>query len=86
MANILVDEKRYEEGISIYKIAQKLEPDDIKITTFIANAYFLLQNITQAIKYYKKAIKQAPKDNEIKLIYLDIINCCILIRRLKLKI
>jgi len=38
-----------------------------RIYTFIANTYILLNNYEQAFKYYKKAIKQAPKDNEIKL-------------------
>ena len=46
-------------------------PDNPKISAFIANTYVMLDNYTQAIKYYKRAMKQAPKDNEIKLIYLE---------------
>ena len=49
-------------------------PNNPKISTFIANIYVLLDNYTQAVKYYKKAMKQAPKDNEIKLIYIEMAN------------
>jgi len=71
LANILVDEKRYEEALSIYKTAQKIAPESPKISTLIANTYALSGNYIHAVKYYKKAMKQAPKDNEIKLIYIE---------------
>ena len=31
-----------------------------------------MHDIESASKYYKKAIKKAPKDNEIKLIYIEL--------------
>ena len=71
---MLIDEKRYEEGIMIYKIASKIMVNDARISTFIANAYVMLNNYDKAVKYYKKAMKQAPRDNEIKLIYIETIN------------
>ncbi len=74
LGNMLIDEKRYEEGIMIYKTASKISINDARISTFIANAYVMLENYDQAVKYYKKAMKQAPRDNEIKLIYLETIN------------
>ena len=74
LANTLVDEKRYEEALTIYKTVQKIMPDNPKISAFIANIYVMLDNYTQATKYYKRAIKQAPKDNEIKLIYIEMAN------------
>ena len=48
-------------------------PNDCRISTFIANTYALIKDYTEAVKYYKKAMKQAPKDNEIKLIYLEMV-------------
>ena len=45
-----------------------------RISTFIANTCVLAGNYSQAFKYYKKAMKQAPKDNEIKLIYIEMAN------------
>ena len=71
---ILVDEKRYDEAISIYKTVHEITPNDANIVAYIANTYVLMGNYTQAVKYYKKAMKLSPKDNEIKLIYLDMIN------------
>ena len=74
LANILIEEKRYEEALMLYKISAKLTDNNAKILTFIANTYVLLNDIVSASIYYKKAIKKAPKDNEIKLIYLELAN------------
>jgi tetratricopeptide (TPR) repeat protein len=71
---IVADEKRYEEALIIYKTVQQIIRDNPKILTFIANVYALLNNYVQAVKYYKKAMKIAPKDNEIKLIYIELAN------------
>lgn len=55
----------------IYKTANTISNDNPKLITLIANVYVLTNNYTQAIKYYKKAIKLDPKNNEIKLIYIE---------------
>ena len=55
----------------MYKTVQKILNNDPRISTFIANTYVMLGDFIQAVKYYKKAIKQAPRDNEIKLIYIE---------------
>ncbi len=46
-------------------------PDNPKYLVFIANTYIFLNDIEQAVKYYRKAMIAAPKDNEIKLIYIE---------------
>ena len=74
LANILVDEKRYEEALLLYKTVSQIIPNNPRITTFIANTYALMNDYTQALKHYKKAMKQSPKDNEIKLIYIETLN------------
>ena len=58
----------------MYKTASKIEPENVKILVFIANTYLLLENYENTVKYYRKAMKIAPKDNEIKLIYLDMMD------------
>jgi len=74
LANILVDEKRYEEALNIYKSAQNILKNNSKITTFIANTYMMLGNLEKAIEYYRKAINLSPQNNEIKLIYLELMD------------
>ena len=41
---------------------------------FIANSYMLNSDTKKAIKYYRLAIKQSPDNQEIMLIYIDILN------------
>ena len=82
LANILTNEKRYEEAIELYKSAIRLVPAEEKrgrsiLCVFIANAYMLLEDIHNAIDYYRKALKEAPENNEVRLIYVEIMNAYI---------
>ena len=79
LANILTNEKRYEEAIELYKKAVRLVPGKKNrgkgiLYVFIANAYMLLENIHDAINYYRKALKEVPENNEVRLIYVEIMN------------
>ena len=84
LANILINEKRYEEAIELYKNAARLSFEKPKIFVFIANAYMLLKDTHNAIKYYRKALREAPDNNEVRLIYVETMNEYI-IRKIKTK-
>ncbi len=82
LANILTNEKRYEEAIELYKQAVRLVPMEEArgrgiLYVFIANAYMLLEDINNAINYYRKALKEVPENNEVRLIYVEIMNAYI---------
>ena len=80
LANILTNEKRYEEAIDLYQRTTKLAKEKLKlhvIYIFIANAYMLLEDTHNAILYYRKALREAPENNEIRLIYVEIMNAYI---------
>ena len=82
LANILTNEKRYEEAIELYKQAVRLVPMEEArgrgiLYVFIANAYMLLEDINNAINYYRKALREVPENNEVRLIYVEIMNAYI---------
>ena len=35
----------------------------------------LLEDINNAINYYRKALREVPENNEVRLIYVEIMNC-----------
>ena len=44
----------------------------------MANAYIMLDELKNAAKYYRLAMKEDPENLEIKLIYIDVANNYIL--------
>ena len=74
LAHLLLNEKRYTEAIDIYKKSVELTDNKAMVYIFIANAYMLNSDMKNAIDYYRLAIKEAPLNQEVKLIYIDIMN------------
>ena len=73
MANIYVEKSQLEKAAGLYEKAAELKPDDPKTYTFIGNTYFMMDNLEKAILTYRKAINIDSKNQENKLVYLDMI-------------
>lgn len=56
-------EDAFNRSLTLYlQLEQHYAPADSKLYTNIGNAYFQLGHITQAILYYNRALKFAPRD------------------------
>ena len=58
--------KRYEEALLVYKTVRQIMSDNPKISVFIANTCVLLDDFTQAFKYYRKALKYYKDRGQIR--------------------
>ena len=73
IGNIYSAEQKYEEAVEFYKKALELEPADANIYTLLGNTYVMLQDLRSAISCYKQAIDIETDNDEIKLIYIEIV-------------
>ena len=73
LANIRVEEQKYEEAIALYEKAAAIKPDDPKTYTFIGNTYYMLGELEKAINTFIKALKADADNHENKLVYLEIV-------------
>lgn len=65
-ATVLFTSNQQKEAIEVLKLNTILYPDDAKTFEFLANRYYALNLPKKALKYYKKALKLAPNDENLK--------------------
>uniref|UniRef100_UPI00404A6C36 thioredoxin family protein n=1 Tax=Gelidibacter sp. TaxID=2018083 RepID=UPI00404A6C36 len=63
---ILLTTNRQNEAIEILKLNTLLFPKDAKAFEFLANSYYSINQPKKALKNYKKALKLAPDDQNLK--------------------
>jgi tetratricopeptide (TPR) repeat protein len=63
---ILLTTKRQNEAIEVLKLNTLLFPEDAKAYEFLANSYYSVNQPKKALKYYKKALKLSPEDQNLK--------------------
>ena len=63
---ILLTTKRQNEAIEVLKLNTLLFPEDAKAFEFLANSYYSENQTKKALKYYKKALKLSPEDQNLK--------------------
>ena len=73
LGNLYFNEKRYDEAIDIFKKALLLQPIDTNIFTLLGNSYVMKNELELATISYKSAIDNDSENDELKLIYLEII-------------
>jgi tetratricopeptide (TPR) repeat protein len=73
LGNLMLSEKMYKEAINLYEKASQYSKDKSKPYLFLGNTYGLLKDECMAIEYYRKAIRIAPEDKEITLIYIEVL-------------
>ena len=60
LGSLLTDEKKYEEAVYQYKTALKIRPSP-QINRSLADTFYKMGQIDNAIKYYKKALDGDPE-------------------------
>lgn len=63
---ILSTTERQNQAIDVLKLNTLLFPEDAKAYEFLANSYYSINQPKKALKYYKKALKLAPDDQNLK--------------------
>jgi len=65
-AHVLFTTNRTQEAIEVLKLNTKLFPKESKTYNSLANKYYANGNSKKALKYYKKALKLDPENEELK--------------------
>ena len=65
--------KDINKAIELYKKVIEIEPANSNAYTLLGNTYVMLKNLRSAIASYKQAVDIDTDNDEIKLIYIEVI-------------
>lgn len=65
LADLSFDERKYEEALKYYKLAQKQADDDVSASVGIAKSYLALENDKKSRKSYEKLLKKNAYNNDL---------------------
>lgn len=80
MGNLYFAEHNYEKAVELYKKVIEIEPANSNAFTILGNTYVMQKDLRSAISCYKQAIDIDNENDELKLIYIEIIQEFIKIR------
>ena len=63
-AQHLVETRRFEAAVEIYRKALTISPDDFEVTFNLANCYRQLRHHKDAEKFYRRAVEIKPEVSE----------------------
>ena len=64
---------KYEEAAELYKKAIEIEPADANVYSLLGNTFVMMKDLRSAISAYKQAVDIDSENDELKLIYIEII-------------
>ena len=73
LGNLYSSEQKFEEAVECYKKVIALQPANVNAYTLLGNTYVMLKDLHSAINIYKQAVDIDSDNDEIKLVYIEII-------------
>ena len=73
LANLLYDNRRFQDAVQWYQKALKLDPKNVNARTDLGTAYFSLGRPQDALKEYKQSLQIAPR-HEPTIFNLIVVN------------